>query len=188
MSSEAIQWTIHGDAHFKCSNQPLSFIKLNETTNKLGLILQNESVYKVQHLANIWTVDGLACIIHCAGCMQAPHPKADWLETTTPPPPPTTRNNKNHEACLLLFWLFFPSNWGRGEIGGGRRKRGKGGVSIEKNITHGLGWGFTQDSSPVYAAEHERGITSVDRRAGQRAGWLFLRQWAWWRDGNRHSA
>lgn len=57
---------------------------------------------------------------------------------------------------------------------------GKGGVSREKNITQRLGrvrGGVpTQDSSPVYVSEHERGITSVDRRAGQRAGWLFLRQ------------
>lgn len=184
MSSEAIQWTIHTDAHFKCSNQPLSFITLNETTNKLGLILRNESVTRCnsKHLDS-----GPAGLHHplCAGYMQAYHPKADWMETQHHHPPPETTKTTRLVCCCFDF---FPAVKGGGEIGGGRRKRGKGGVSIEKNITHGLGWGFIQDSSPVYASEHERGITSVDRRAGQRAGWLFLWQWARWRDGNRHSA
>lgn len=124
-----------------------------------------------------------------------------WIKTSAATT--ATRNNKNHAVCLLLFWLrpHYQQQQSRvGRIRGrGREKEPR--VELrererEKHHTEikvgGLeGWAHSRLFPCVWCVvEHELGggLTSVDRHAGQRAGWLFLRRWTRWRDGNRQSA
>lgn len=86
---------------------------------------------------------------------------------------PTTRNNKKTRGLFVVVVVMtcFPPTV---EGGGWRRMVHGWGWQREKHHTEIRvegGGGFIQDSSPVYVSEHERGITSVDRRTGQRAGW-----------------
>lgn len=173
MVSEAIQWSAQmQETAFKLYSSERDYKQTG-----MYSILQNESVFKQNISAQ--RTGWLASSALSGRCRYLILISADWMETT---PPPTSSSNKTTRLVCCCFDFF--SQWGgRGgvEIGGGRKKRGKGGVRIEKNITHGLGLGgFIQDSSLMYASEHEcvcvcgRGITSVDRHADQRAVWLFF--------------
>lgn len=176
MSSEAIQWNIHSDAHFKLAFK-LYYPEWNNRQTEANSIKKDRH-RESQHTSGQRT-NRPACSIRsldaCGHLFLKRGLNEDNNINNT-----HQKQQTHHAACLLLFWLFFPSIWGRGELeGGGGRKRGKGGVRREKNITHGLGrvcmGGFIQDSSPVYASEHEReGGGNVCWQASRPTSWLAV--------------
>lgn len=126
-----------------------------------------------------------------------------WIKTTLllRPPLPETTKTMRFVCCCFDFAPTTNNNsrgWGELEGGGGRKNQGWSYErEREKNITQRLrlgGWRgeLIHDSSLVCGVwlntSGGGGLTSVDRHAGQRAGWLFLRRWTRWRDGNRQSA
>lgn len=113
-----------------------------------------------------------------------------WIKTTLllRPPLPETTKTMRFVCCCFDFAPTTNNNsrgWGELEGGGGRKNQGWSYErEREKNITQRLrlgGWRgeLIHDSSLVCGVwlntSGGGGLTSVDRHAGQRAGWLFLR-------------
>lgn len=112
----------------------------------------------------------------CSAVLDASNSKLTETTTTTAT---FSRYNSSTRLVCCCFDFFSQQREGRE-----KKKRATGGGIIEKNI-HGLGsvcvcvlgWFGTPPPRMCLSGSGRR-LTSVDRRAGEGAGWLFLWRWA----------